>query len=70
MAFYRKSLQIPALDGLPTLLRIKINTLSAIAVFIPFLGDLTASLGERIVFLEKLSDCYLFLSDREFFFFD
>lgn len=50
-------------------MRIKNTTLSVIAVFIPFLGGLAASLGDRIVFSEKLSDCegYLFLSDHEFF---
>lgn len=33
---------------------IKYNTLSAVAVFIPFLGALTDSLGATIVFSEKL----------------
>lgn len=52
-------------------MEIKINTLSPIIVFIPFLEGLTASLGDIIVLSEKLSNCeaYLFLSDHKFYFF-
>ena len=43
--------------------------LKVVAVFILFLGDVTASLGTTIIISEKLSNCegYLSFSDHNFF---
>lgn len=48
---------------------IKNNTLKVFAVFVLFLGNLTASLGATIIISEKLSNCegYLILLDHSFF---
>ena len=48
---------------------IKNNTLKIVAVFVLFLGDLTASLGATIIISEKLSNCesYLLFLDHNFF---